>query len=145
MTNEEIMALTLEEIEARKAEIKAIVEDETSDADFDALNLEVDALEERKNALVEEQRKADIEAVIDGAGEDIKIEIPVEERKMDLKALRSSKEYIDAYAEYLKSENDKECRALLTDMVQDGVVPVPTFIDDEVRTFWEKSDLLSFF
>lgn len=143
MTNEEIMALTLEEIEARKAEIKSIVEDETSDADFDALNLEVDALEERKTALVEEQRKADIEAVIDGAGENIETIMPEERHMATLKEIRSSAEYIDAYAKYIKNEDDREVRALLTDLVQDGQVPVPTFIEDEIKTAWEKSDLLS--
>ena len=143
MTIEEIMALTLEEIEARKAEIKSIVEDETSDADFDALNLEVDALEERKTALIEEQRKADIEAVIDGAGENIENIMPEERHMATLKEIRSSEEYINAYAEYLKNDKDTEVRALLTDLVQDGQVPVPTFIEDEIKTAWEKSDLLA--
>lgn len=143
MTKEEIMNLSLEDVEARKAEIKNIVEDTSSEANFDELSAEVDLLEERKAFLVEEERKADIEAVIDGAGTEETIEIPMEERKMDLKELRSSKEYIDAYAEYIKNDNDREVRALLTDLVQDGQVPVPTFIEDEIKTAFEKSDLLS--
>lgn len=143
MTNDEILTLSLEQIEARKAEIKSLVEDTESTADFDELSKEVDMLEERKAALIEEQRKADIIAVTEGAGEETKIEVPVEERKMDLKELRNSEEYINAYAEYIKSEDARECRALLTDMVQDGVVPVPTFLADEIKTFWTKSDLLS--
>lgn len=143
MTKEEIMNLSLEDVEARKAEIKNIVEDTSSEANFDELSAEVDLLEERKAFLVEEERKADIEAVIDGAGTEEIIEIPMEERKMDLKEIRSSKEYIDAYAEYIKNDNDREVRALLTDLVQDGQVPVPTFIEDEIKTAWEKSDLLS--
>lgn len=135
--------LTLEQIETRMAEIKSLVDSKDETVDFAALSEEVDKLEERKAFLVEEERKADIAAVVAGAGEETKLEIPMEERKMDLKELRSSKEYIDAYAEYLKTEDKKEVRALLTDMVQDGVVPVPTFIEDEIRTSWSKSDLLS--
>lgn len=135
--------LTLEQIEARMAEIRSIVDSKDETADYEALTAEVDKLEERKAFLIEEERKADIIAVTAGAGEETKLEIPVEEKKMDLKELRSSKEYMDAYAEYLKTEDKKEVRALLTDMVQDGVVPVPTFIEDEIKTSWEKSDLLS--
>lgn len=144
MTKEEIMNLSLEDVEARKAEIKNIVEDTSSEANFDELSAEVDLLEERKAFLVEEERKADILAVVEGAGtEETKIEVPVEERKMDLKEIRSSEEYMNAYAEYLKTNDDRECRALLTDMVDGGVVPVPTIIQETIETNWSKSDLLS--
>lgn len=135
--------MTLEQIEARMAEIRSLVDSKDETADFEALTAEVDKLEERKAFLIEEERKADILAVTEGAGEETKIDIPMEEKKMDLKELRSSTEYMNAYAEYLKTEDSRECRALLTDMVQDGVVPVPTFIEDEIKTSWEKSDLLS--
>lgn len=147
MTNEEIQALTIEEIEARKAEIKAVVEDQSSEADFEALSKEVDSLEERKAVLVEEQRKADIQAVIEGAGEETTIEIPQEERKMDLKEIRSSQEYIDAFAEYIKTGKDTECRKLLTELANSGngtnVVPVPTFVEDEIRTAWDNNKILA--
>lgn len=147
MTNEEIQALTIEEIEARKAEIKAVVEDQSSEADFEALSKEVDSLEERKAVLVEEQRKADIQAVIEGAGEETTIEIPQEERKMDLKEIRSSQEYIDAFAEYIKTGKDTECRKLLTELANSengtNVVPVPTFVEDEIRTAWDNNKILA--
>lgn len=142
MTKEEIMNLDVSSVEARLSEIKASLNDES--ADFEALSAEVDALEERKLALAEEQRKADITAVLEGAGEEAKIEIPMEEKTMPtLDEIRSSKAYIDAFAKYVKSEDDKECRALLTELVQDGQVPVPSFIESEIRTAWENSDLLS--
>ena len=147
MTNEEIQALTIEEIEARKAEIKAVVEDQSSEADFEALSKEVDSLEERKAVLVEEQRKADIQAVIEGAGEETTIEIPQEERKMDLKEIRSSQEYIDAFAEYIKTGKDTECRKILTELANSengtNVVPVPTFVEDEIRTAWDNNKILA--
>ena len=56
--------------------------------------------------------------------------------------IRASKEYIDAYARYMISENDAEVRSLLTENVS-GVVPVPTIVDDIIRTAWEQSDILS--
>lgn len=135
--------MTLEQIEARMTEIRSLVDSKDETADFEALNAEVDKLEERKAFLIEEERKADIEAVTAGAGEEVK-EIIVEEKHMPtLLEVRSSKEYSDAYAKYLKNDDVSECRALLTDLVQDGQVPVPTFIEDEIKTAWEKSDLLA--
>lgn len=135
--------MTLEQIEARMAEIRSLVDSKDETADFEALTTEVDKLEERKSFLVEEQRKSDILAVVEGAGEETKIDIPMEEKKMDLKELRSSTEYMNAYAEYLKTNDSKEVRALLTDLVQDGVVPVPQVLQDIIETNWSKSDLLS--
>ena len=141
MTIEEIKNLDLEAIEARIAEIKTSLEDENSD--FEALNAELDAIVERKSALVEEQRKADIEAVIAGAGEETTITLPEERTMPTLEEVRKSQAYIEAYAKYIKTEDKTECRALLTELVQDGTVPVPSFIEDEIRTAWENSELLS--
>lgn len=56
--------------------------------------------------------------------------------------IRASKEYIDAYARYMISENDAEVRSLLTETVS-GSVPVPVIVDEIIRTAWEKSDILS--
>lgn len=134
--------MTLEMVEARLAEIKTLVETKDENSDFEALSLEVDKLNERKSFLAEEQRKSDILAVVEGAGEETKIEIPVEERKMDLKEIRSSKEYIDAFAKYIKTNDATECRALLTELAQDGVVPVPTYLESKVLENWQKTQLL---
>lgn len=140
-----ISEMTLEQVEARKAEIKALVDGNVEGTDFEALSKEVDELEARKMALVEEQRKADMQAVLAGAGTETNIDLPQEDHKMakTLAEVRSSAEYVEAFATYMKTEDAKECRALLTDLVEDGQVPVPTFIEDEIRTAWEKSDLLS--
>lgn len=147
MTNEEILELTMDKVEARMLEIKSLVEDKSSEADFEALSAEVDLLEARKAFLVEEQRKADILAVANGAGEDAKITITEEKSMSTLKEIRSSQEYSEAFAEYIKTGNDKECRKLLTELASsdngDNVVPVPSFVEDEIRTAWENSEILS--
>ena len=144
MTNEEIMTIGMEEVEARMSEIKTIVEDKSSEADFEALSAEVDALEARKAALVEEQRKADIQAVVEGAGEETTITLPTEERKMENKEFRNSPEYIDAFAEYVKTGRDTEIRALLSQNAEEGgQISVPTIVEEKIRTAWEKSDLFS--
>lgn len=56
--------------------------------------------------------------------------------------IRASKEYIDAFAQYLINENDSECRSLLTTQVS-GSVPVPVIVDEIIRTAWDNDDILS--
>ena len=55
--------------------------------------------------------------------------------------IRNTKAYIDAYANYIKTENDAECRALLTENVSGGTVPVPEFVYDVVKTAWERDEI----
>ena len=141
MTRDEIMALSMEEIETRRAEIAAEVE--TADAEqIETLNAELDAIEERTKALnleAEEKRKA-AEAVAAGAGKEI--EIRKEEHIMTEMEIRNSHEYIEAFANYVKTGNDKECRALLSDNVQNGVVPVPEFVAGIVAERLKASEIL---
>lgn len=137
----EITNMTIEEMEVRKAEIREELEAEG--ADLDALETEVRAINEeverRKN--VEAQKNELRKAVAAGEGETIK-EV-VEERKIMTNAeIRESKEYIDAFADYIKTGDDRECRALLTENVS-GTVPVPALVDGIIRTAWENEELLS--
>lgn len=145
MTREDIMALDMEGIETRSMEIKD--EMNTEGADLETLSAEVDALEERKAALIEEQKRAQA-AVIAGAGQEIEKE---EEKKMPtMKEIRSSEKYVNAYAEYIKSGDDKELRAILTegassDYQVDGSagVPVPVAVEDRIMTAWDNDAILS--
>ena len=137
----ELKEMSIEELEARKAEIAEAVE--APEADLDALEEEIrgikDELEARKAA---EAKRAEIRsAVAMGEGTVVEI-IQKEEPKMTNMEVRNSKEYIDAYAEYIKSENDAECRALLTENVS-GTVPVPEFVYDIVKTAWEREGIMS--
>ena len=144
MTIEEIKTLALEDVEARLADIKAIVEDKDSQADFEALGVEVEHLESRKAELADEQRKLDTIAVINGEGEESNIELPKETRTMaTVEEIRNSKEYIDAFAKYIKTGKDTECRTLLTELAADGVLPVPSFVDDEIKTAWANDKILA--
>ena len=147
MTKEEIMKMTSAEIEARLAEIKDLMSSE--DADFEALSAEIDFIKERKAAIADEQRKADIQAVL--AGDDtVDTTIKAQEgRKMpDIKEIRSSQEYMDAYANALKaayrSESGycdfTECRALLTDL-GGGTIPTPVFVEEIISTAWERDTI----
>ena len=145
MTIEEIKDLGFEELEKRSAEIAEETKEASSDR-LEELNAELDAIEERKNALnieVEETRKKAAE-VANGCGETI------EERKentMTIKEVRNSKEYIDAYAKYVKTGKDTECRSLLTENADElstyPVVPVPEFVENRIRQAWENDKIFS--
>ena len=148
MTSEEIIT-RMGEIEQRAAEIEANLE--TPEADLDALNEEARQLvseKEQLEAQLEELRKAaeqaeeERKAVAEGEGETK--EIMQEERKMDLNEIRSSVKYVDAFANYLKTGKDEECRALLsTNAAASGQIPVPVLVDDIIRTAWENNTILS--
>lgn len=141
MTIEEIKVLSAEDCEKRMSAIKE--EMNAEDADLEALSAEVDAIEERKNALIsaEESRKALAEKVANDHTATI-----VEERKEDKKMgnieIRNTQEYIHAYANYVKTGDDSECRALLTENVS-GTVPVPEIALSRIETAWNESDILT--
>lgn len=140
--------LTLEQVEARMAEIKGLVDGNVEGSDFEALSKEVDLLEARKAALIEEQRKADIAAVAGGEGEPITDILPKEGKSMTktLAEIRSSHEYNEAFAEYIKNgcKDATELRMLLSQNAEsDGQISVPTIVEQKIRTAWEKSDLFS--
>lgn len=141
MTREEIMNLDAEGIESRKAELKNEIENATEQSQLDAIAEERSLLDERVEALNKEieSRKANMLKVASGAG-NVVAKAPVEVRTND--TVRASKEYTDAYARYLISGDANECRSLLTSNVS-GSLPVPTVVDEIIRTAWDKSDILS--
>jgi len=142
MEFEDIKKMTAEELVKRLADIETEMEDD--DADIDELSAEVDAINERKAALLEaaEKRNALAAKVASGAVGQVKEEFKGEEPKMTLNEIRASHEYNVAYAEYIKTGDDTECRSLLTD-IADGTVPVPTMIQDEIEKAWEAAVLVS--
>ncbi len=136
----EIKTMSAEELQERSNQI--LEEIEKPEADLDALESEArsikDELEARKAEAAE---KAEVRSqVAEGAGE---IKETLKERKqMSDIEIRNTKAYIDAYAEYLKSEDDSECRALLTENVS-GTVAVPEMVYDLVKTAWEREGIMS--
>lgn len=142
----EIKEMTIEQLEERKVAISSEVE--MDGADLDALDAEVKSI----NAELEERRaieakKVEVrQAIADGAGKVVE-SAPVEERETmkDIAEVRNSKEYIDAYAEYLKTGNAEEMRsatALLTENVS-GEIAVPEFVYDIIKTAWDRNEIMS--
>lgn len=146
----ELIEKSVEELEARQAEIAGMSTEEAATEDIEARANELEAikaeLEARKQKAAEEAEAR--KAVEAGAGE--KKEEIREEKKMDLLELRGTPEYINAFAKYLKGEivgkaDDAEVRSLLTTnaTAATGYVPVPTMVDDIVRHAWENENVLS--
>lgn len=61
---------------------------------------------------------------------------------MTNKEVCATKEYRDAFANYIRTGDDKECRALLTENVS-GDVPVASIVYDIVKKAWEKEGIVA--
>lgn len=126
LTEMEAPEMGADELEGRKAEIIAI------DAELEA----------RKAAALkaEEERKA-VEA---GAGE-TKEEFKQEEKKMEVSEIRNSPEYLDAFANYIRTGNDSECRTVLLtkNAPASGQLPVPDMLEGIIKTAWDKNEFLN--
>ena len=164
--------MTLEELKDRLAEIDAELsdiidqldapvdeeptdEEPTEDAPEEE-RASTEELETRSNKLMEERQNilAEIEkaekaieeekrAMADVISE-VKTEVieKREDSKMTDMEIRNSKEYINAFAEYLKNGEDAECRSLLTENGS-GTIPVPEMVYDIVKTAWERDGITS--
>ena len=137
---------TVEELEARQAEIAGENRDEMPTEEIEARAGELEAiqaeLEARKAAALkaEEERKA-VEA---GAGE-TKEEMKQEEKRMEVSEIRNTPEYINAYANYIKTGREDECRTVLLskNAAAGGQLPVPDMLESIIKTAWEKNEFLS--
>ena len=139
----EITEMSVEELLARKQEIAAEVDALQDMESVTARSEELDKIDselESRKAL--EKAKAEVrKTVADGNGN--VIEKFEETKKMTNNEVRSSVEYINAYANYVKTGKDAECRSLLTEAVNGGVVPVPTMVAGIVAERVKESRILS--
>ena len=142
----------LQEIALRKAEIKKMLEGE-EEVNLEEIRAELDSLEAEEKSINEavelEQRKADEEAEArKKAAEEMAKKMPVEAKeikevkKMELE-IRNTPEYIDAFAEYIKSDDDTQVRALLSENATNGTVPVPELVYDIVKNAWEREGIMA--
>ena len=135
----EIKEMNFDELQTRKSELAEELKTANMER-LDGINAELAAIEERKAEL-----KAEAEERAKVVEEVIKAPAPtpiIEERKTETMETRNTPEYIEAFANYIKNGDDKEVRALLTDNAS-GKIPVPSFVDEIIRTAWEKDEILS--
>ena len=144
----EIKEMTVEQLEERRSAIAA--ELDVPEADLDALETEARAIkEELEQRRADEAKRNEIRsAVAHGEGEVVE-KIKSEVRKMPtINEIRNSPEYINAYAEYIKTGDAAEVRNMLTtenDTTPNGTatIPVPEFVYDIVKTAWEREGIMS--
>ena len=142
----DIKEMTIEEVEARAAEIVKEIEGgevpEERLAQLDAESVEIEARkDELRKAAAEAKEIREAVAEDKVVVEEIK-EVIKEERKMTNKEVCATKEYRDAFANYIRTGDDKECRALLTENVS-GDVPVASIVYDIVKNAWEKEGIVA--
>lgn len=138
-----------EEIEARKVEIREEVDKAETTEQVEELEKEVDALNEESEQIAEQESNEEVAKEMETKSFEVKEIKKVEEKSMkeEMKEFRNSKKYIDAFAEYVKGNNE-EMRALLTENAGEvegssSTVAVPDFVYDIVKTAWEKDDIMS--
>ena len=152
--------MTLDEMKERRsaidAELNTIIEalekepeegeERASTEDLEQKSAEL--MEERQNILAEiekaeaaiaEEKRA-MEEVI--TNRNIEIVEKSEVEKMADMEIRNTQEYIDAYAEYLKTGDDAECRSLLTENGS-GTVPIPEYVYEITKTAWEREGIVA--
>ena len=141
----EIREMQIEELEARSSEIVAEIEGEVTEERLKELDAESILIEERKNEL--RTAAAEAKEVREAVAEDKVVveevkDVIKEDRKMTNKEVCATKEYRDAFANYIRTGDDKECRALLTENVS-GDVPVASIVYDIVKNSWEKEGIVA--
>lgn len=143
----EIREMNLEQIEERRAALAEEIK--TADMErLNAINAELDEIEKRKaeiKAQAEERAKV-IEEVLQKPAEPTIITEERTPKKMTDREFRSTPEYIDAYVEYVKKGYDlekvgAEKRTLLTENA-DGSIAVPVYIEDKINTSWENNEIM---
>lgn len=135
--------MSIEQLEARKAEIFEAIE--LPEADLDALEEEARAIkDEIESRKAEEAQKVEIRAAV-AQGDGVVIEernLQEETKVANIEEIRNSADYINAYAEFIKTGDDAECRALLSENVS-GKVAVPELVYSIVKTAWAREGIMS--
>lgn len=137
-------ANSLEELEERKAQIEEEenkVEEEVTEEPAEEVKEEITPEEER--SLLK-----DTQNVESRSAENLELRSIERKEKMEEKVeVRNSKEYIEAFANYIKTGEDKEVRALITTggyaTGNSATVEVPDMVYDIVKTAWEREDLMA--
>lgn len=141
-------AMSIDELTERRAAIAEEIE--KPDADLDALEAEARGIkEELETRKAAEAKRVSVRAAVAAGEGETKTKFESEEKHtMTVDEIRSSKEYMNAFANYVKTGKDDECRALFTANAvnppagSSGPMPVPTAIEGRIRQAWERSGLL---
>ena len=140
----ELEGMNLEQVTERRNALEAEIRSAKSEEELQGMEEKINAINVRMEELrALEQRKQAVNELQTGEAKGKEIENNMEERSMKNKEIRNSEAYINAFAKYIKTEDDKEVRALLTQNVDDGTVPVPDIVVDAVKTAWDNEPILA--
>ena len=143
----EIKDMTVEELDARSAEIVAEVENpETTEErlkELEGVSIEIEAKKDELRTAAAEAKEVREAVAEDKVVVEERKDIIKEDRKMSNKEVCASAEYREAFKNYVMTGKDAECRALLTENVGTGVVPVPEIVYDIIKNAWEKEGIMS--
>lgn len=132
--------MELRDIDQRLEEIRSLDISAMDDqAEVEKLTAEAKELNEKRAALVEERKQAEAKVLASA-------EVTEEHENREAKPMaevitRNSVEYINAYANAIKTGDDKELRSLLTENVTGGTVAVPDVVADFVKEAWESNEI----
>lgn len=132
--------MELRDIDQRLEEIRSLDISAMDDqAEVEKLTAEAKELNEKRAALVEERKQAEAKVL---AAAEVTEEHENREAKpvMENTITRNSVEYINAYANAIKTGDDKELRSLLTENAL-GTVAVPDVVANFVKEAWESNEI----
>lgn len=144
-----IETMNMSELKELRSKIGARLNDLDGESelpnDVDELSGMLDKIDARESDLTKaaEKRAAAIQRLSNMPGKAVNAK---EEKPKDI---RASVEYGKAFLRALQTGDQKECRSLLSTngtsvtLSLTGYVPVPTFLESEIKTAWEECKLLS--
>lgn len=140
----ELEGMNLEQVTERRNALEAEIRSAKSEEELQGMEEKINAINVRMEELrALEQRKQAVTELQTGEAKGKEIENNMEERSMKNKEIRNSEAYINAFAKYIKTEDDKEVRALLTQNAEDGTIAVPDVVVAAVQTAWDNEPILA--
>lgn len=140
----ELEGMNLEQVTERRNALEAEIRSAKSEEELQGMEEKINAINVRMEELrALEQRKQAVTELQTGEAKGKEFENNMEERSMKNKEIRNSEAYINAYAKYIKTEDDKEVRALLTQNAEDGTIAVPDMVVAAVQTAWDNEPILA--
>lgn len=158
----------LDKIEHRSNEIMTAIAtaegEELRSLDAETKELATERAELMKKKAELEARQEEATKIQTGEQRAEVLKIPREERgtNMDINTLKNTPKYVEAYARYIKTGSDAECRAilkaeglenraaestnaLLTDTAGEGnnTLPTPTVVEETIKTAWDNEPIMS--
>lgn len=138
--------MNYEQIIARLREIRSALDGDLTNVDVDALKKEADSLLAQKAEIEERAMAARTlrQRIADGSANSSVVDVMTAPESTDGIELRNTQAYMEAYARGILAGNFSECRALLsTNAPENGQIPVPQYVEDRIRTAWERETLMS--